>query len=193
MPRILIATLLAMLLSFAAQADNHGAATMERPGVSEAALVTMEAKVTAVDQETREVTLQDAEGNVATITASDRVQNLDQVEVGDLLEVQYYEEVVIQVFGPDEAEPDAAATTAVGKAEPGEKPAAGVIESVAVIATIEAIDKEAGTATLKGPEGNTRTVHPRDPANLDKVAVGDRVLISLTRAFAVQVTEKPQE
>ena len=62
---------------------------------------------------------------------------------------------------------------------------------LSVVATIDAIDKDAETVTLKGPEGNTKTVKVRNPANLEKVAVGDQVMITLTRAVAVDVTEAP--
>jgi hypothetical protein len=41
--------------------------------------------------------------------------------------------------------------------------------------------------TLRGPEGDTETVKARDPANLDRVAVGDLVDITYTEAVAVEV------
>jgi hypothetical protein len=60
-----------------------------------------------------------------------------------------------------------------------------------VVATIEAINKEKETVTLKGPEGKMKTVKVRNPANLEKVAVGDRVMITLTQAVAIDVTGAP--
>jgi ABC-type sulfate/molybdate transport systems ATPase subunit len=62
---------------------------------------------------------------------------------------------------------------------------------LSVVATIDAINKEAETVTLTGPAGTTKTVKVRNPANLEKVAVGDQVMITLTRAVAVDVTEAP--
>ena len=61
------------------------------------------------------------------------------------------------------------------------------------MATIDAIDKAAETVTLKGPAGNSKTVKVNNPANLEKVAVGDRVIIGLTRSIGVEVTETPAE
>jgi hypothetical protein len=93
------------------------------------------------------------------------------------------------VLAPDQAEPKAAAISALETAAPGQKPAGTMSTALSIVATIEAINKDRETVTLKGPEGNTKTVKVRNPANLEKVAVGDRVMITLTRAVAVDVSE----
>ena len=111
--------------------------------------------------------------------------------MGDQVDVAYYESVNIEVLGPDQAEPKAAAISALETAEPGQRPAGTMATELSVVATIDAIDKDAETVTLTGPEGNSRTVKVRNPANLEKVALGDRVMITLTRAVAVDVTEAP--
>jgi len=58
---------------------------------------------------------------------------------------------------------------------------------VSVTATVTAIDKQKGTITLKGPEGKVNTVKVQDPANLDKVSVGDDLMITYTEALAISV------
>jgi hypothetical protein len=75
----------------------------------------------------------------------------------------------------------------VARAKPGEKPAGVVGKEVTANATITAIDKAAKTATLKGEDGKSVTVTPRDPKNLEKVKVGDRLVITYTEAVAVSV------
>ena len=50
-----------------------------------------------------------------------------------------------------------------------------------------------GTVTLKGPQGNSRTMKARDPKNLQKVQVGDLVDITYTEAVAVRVRPSPQK
>jgi hypothetical protein len=175
----------------AAQASEEGGAATERPAIGAASLITLNATVTAVNQETREVTLKGEDGNELAITVGEEVKNLPQVEVGDQVEVAYYESVNVEVLGPEQAEPGATAMSALETAEPGEKPAGTMATELSVVTTIDAINKDAETVTLKGPEGNTKTVKVRNPANLEKVAVGDRVMITLTRAVAVNVTETP--
>ena len=157
--------------------------------MSETSITTMEATVTTINQSTREVTLQGADGNSVSFIADDDVKNLAQVEVGDKLTVEYLEGVSIQVLGP-EAEVSAVVVEKTARAEPGEKPAAAAVSELTVVVVIEAIDKENEEVTLKGPEGNSKTVKVRNPDNLEKVAVGDKVMITYTEAMLVKVTEK---
>ncbi|MGD8617063.1 MAG: hypothetical protein PVI91_15600 [Gammaproteobacteria bacterium] len=190
--RLLITALLALNIGLpAVHATEEGGAVAEKPAVGAANLITLTATVAAVNQETREVTLKDADGNELTIAVGEEVKNLAQVEVGDQVEVAYYESVNIEVLGPEQAERGATAMSALETAEPGQKPAGAMATELSVVATIDAINKEAETVTLTGPEGNTKTVKVRNPANLEEVAVGDQVMITLTRAVAVDVTEAP--
>ena len=174
----------------APMASEAPAAAAEKPSMSETSLSTLEATVTAIDQTTRAVTLQDAEGNSVNIIADDDVKNLAQVEVGDTLTVEYLEGVTVQVVGPDQAEVGAMAVEESGKAAPGEKPAAAAVSEMTVVVVIEAIDKENEQVTLKGPQGNSKIVKGRNPENLKKVVVGDKVIITYTEAIAINGTEK---
>ena len=174
----------------AAPPAKEAAAPQEKPAMKQEALITLEATVTAINQETREVTLQNSEGESITFIASDEVRNLAQVEVGDKLKVEYLEAIEIRVLAPGEAEVGAQQIVSGGRAELGEKPAGGAISETTIVAVIEAIDKENQTATLKGPEGNSKVVKVRNPENLEKVAIGDKVIITYTEAMAVKVTEK---
>lgn len=187
--QLLTTALLALSIGVpAVQASEEGSAAADKPEMGAVSLVTMSATVAAVNQETREVTLKDTDGNEKTIKLGEEVKNLPQVAVGDQVQVAYYESVNIEVLGPQQAEPAAAEMAALETAQPGEKPSGTMARELTVVATIDAINKDNDTVTLKGPEGNTRTVKVRNPDNLEKVAVGDRVMITLSRAIAVDVT-----
>ena len=151
-----------------APAPKEAAAPQAKPGMTEEIIRTTEATVTAINQETRQVTLQNAAGELVTFIAGDEVRNLAQ---GD-------------------AEVGVSSAAAESRAEPGEKPAGAAISETVLVVVIEAINKENETVTLKGPEGNSKTVKVRNPANLDKVAIGDKVQITYTESLAVVVTEK---
>ncbi len=166
------------------------AAEAERPARLDAALLQMQATVTAVNQETREVTLKSEEGETVTITASEDVKNLDQVDVGDKVDVEYLEMVAMEVLPSREVEMAAMTTAAKKVAPPGQKPAKAMVQETTVITVIEAIDKENQLVTLKGPDGNTKTVRARNPANLEKISIGDKVMVTYTTALAITVTEK---
>lgn len=187
--QLLTTALLALSIGVpAVQASEEGSAAADKPEMGAVSLVTMSATVAAVNQETREVTLKDTDGNEKTVKLGEEVKNLPQVAVGDQVQVAYYESVNIEVLGPQQAEPAAAEMAALETAQPGEKPSGTMARELTVVATIDAINKDNDTVTLKGPEGNTRTVKVRNPDNLEKVAVGDRVMITLSRAIAVDVT-----
>jgi Cu/Ag efflux protein CusF len=156
-------------------------------GVVSENLVSTTATVKAVDQKTRHVTLQRADGELVKFRADDSVRNLPQVKVGDEVTVSYYESLAYEVRKSGEVSPGATVAEAAGRAEPGEKPGAAGVRAVTVTATIAAIDKKAMTVTLKDADGELTTVKARDPQKLDRVAVGDIVDITYTEAVAVKV------
>jgi Cu/Ag efflux protein CusF len=63
----------------------------------------------------------------------------------------------------------------------------GAASTVKVRGTVDAVDKEKGTVTLKGPKGRTVTLNVKDPAKLDAIKVGDPVVATYTEAVAFQV------
>lgn len=193
MKKILLALVASLVaLPFAATtalADGHGAT--EKPSMSASRTLTMGAMVEAIDQETREVTLKGPEGEVVTITASPDVRNLSQIEAGDSVLAEVYEEVTIQVFAnPDGLEPDAGEFMAEARAAEGEMPGGAVMDTVVITAVVEEINLETNTFKLRGPEGNVREFAARNPDNLRRAEVGDLVVITITQAMGI-IVERP--
>lgn len=153
------------------------------------AVLEIRARVSAIDHAKRLVTLQDASGEEATFEADAGVQNLAQVKVGDELVGALAESLVLELREPtaEEAAAGASILEVVAKAEPGRRPAGEYVRQIRAVLTIAAIDKTAGTATLRGPAGNLRTIAARDPANLDRVQVGDSVVATYTEALRLEV------
>lgn len=187
--------LLAILLvtfimsSTAVYASGQESVVKGKPGIIEAVVMKLQATVEAIDQDTRKVTLKSPEGKTIIIDVEERVKNLSQVEVGDIVTVEYMEAVSIQVFAEGEIESGVNAAAAEVSAELGQKPAGIEMEELTVVATIEAIDKAQQLVTLKGAAGNSKTVKARNPENLEKVNVGDKVMITYTTVLGISVTE----
>ncbi len=160
------------------------------PKVTRSRLVTLTGTVQAIDVDKRLVTIKGSKGNEITVHVTDAAKNLPQVKVGDQVSVKYYEELALRVVPPGQAAPAPTTTGAVATAKPGEMPGAVAGRETTATVTIEAIDKKAGTATFKGPEGTSHTVKAVDPKNLDLIKVGDQVEITYTEALAVSV-QKP--
>jgi len=143
--------------------------------------------VAAIDQSTRMVTLKTPAGKEFTFKAGPHIQNLAQVEVGDEVKFAYYESLAVRVLKKGEAGSAVGEAGVVTRAETGGKPAGFAMREKTILATIESIDKEAKTATLKVEDGKTVTVTPRDPERLDQVKAGDRLEITRTEEVAVRV------
>jgi hypothetical protein len=166
-------------------------ATETKPGVVFAETTTVHATVEAVDPATREVTLKGPKGKIVTIKAGPEVKNFDQIHVGDVLTARYLESVALVVRKAD-AGPSANESRTVEVAPKGHKPAARIVETKEVTATVEAIDYAARTVTLRGPEGNARTIKV-DPSvkRLNDVKKGDQVVARYTEGLAISVKTPP--
>ena len=151
--------------------------------------VLLTATVEAVDLKTRKVTLRGEQGKVFTVQAGPEVVNLPQVRVGDKVEVEYLESLMVRKA--DQGEIRDENTMIVGTAEPGDKPAGMRITESATSAQIVAIDTVRGSVTLRMPDRSILVVKAREPENLKKVKVGDTIVITYTEALAVSVKPAP--
>ncbi len=169
-----------LLASLSLQAET------ERPSISAVVTDLVTASVTAIDHETREVSLR-ANGGDISFVAGPEVRNLAEVSVGDIVVAEYMEEVNIQVVPGDELEATRAEVVAAARAEEGEMPGAAVIDTAIEVAEVVAIDLEDNTFKLKDADGVITQYDAANPENLRASAVGDMVVTSTTRALAVSV------
>jgi Cu/Ag efflux protein CusF len=148
------------------------------------------ATVKKIDYEKRRVTLALPEGREVELTAGPEARNFDQVKAGDQVRVTYYESLVVQVRQPGEATPGASARVGTGRAEPGAAPGAVAISTATLTTTVRAIDREKQTITIELASGDQQTLPVQNPANLDKVKVGDLLEITLNEALAISVEKQ---
>jgi len=182
----------ALLLPLSAWSGDEQKAS-DKPSISTSHTVQLSAVVEAIDMETRQVTLRGPEGNSRTLTVREDARNLDQVDVGDTVNVEYVQNLTIEVFANDGMEPGTGQLSAVQRAKEGEMPGMAVMDTSIVTATVEAIDIEANTFKLKWPDGEIKEYVARDPENLKKADVGDLVVVSYTEALAVVVEKTASE
>jgi ribosomal 50S subunit-recycling heat shock protein len=161
-------------------------------GEAVVASITLTATVTSINQATREVTIKAEDGQERSFVAGDEVKNLAQVKVGDVVTVDYAEELAYEVRKGGKAV-DVAGAAAVGAAQPGAKPAGVVARQVTVTVLITAIDPKAPSVTFQGPRGNSRTIKVMRPEKLEGVSVGDTVEITYTEALAIRVEAAPKK
>ena len=185
----IVASFLACTVAWA----GEDASMMDKPSFSASQSMVVSALVEAVDQETRVVTLRKSNGEAITFTAGDDVRNLAQVSVGDHLTAEYVETISIMVMAADGLEAEAAEVAAMARAEEGDMPGFAAMDAVVITATVEEINLEANTFKLKGPDGAINEYTARNPQNLERSAVGDLVVMTITSAVAIVVEEKPAE
>ncbi|MEN8162316.1 MAG: hypothetical protein ABFS41_19750 [Myxococcota bacterium] len=155
----------------------------------ETAVRTFQARVGAIDHETRVVTLVNAAGDKLVFRADAAVQNLDQVKVGDVLHGELVEKLLIEArpaTDEEKATPVLAAEAGL-RAQPGEKPAGVFARELKSVFTVASIDKAAGGGELRDAEGGLHFVKARDPSVLDRLKVGDTVVVTYTEALALEV------
>jgi hypothetical protein len=153
--------------------------------LSEAAVIT--AKVVAVDRVDRHVTLRRADGSDVTIEVDHAARNFDQIEIGDQVKVEYFESVALYL-GKHGEKPEATGGLAVARSAKGAKPAGVAVEMVDIAATVQEIDKEKRTVTLKGPHGKLVTIRADKSAKgFDTLEKGDSVHARYTEAIAISV------
>jgi hypothetical protein len=186
------AALVALALSAAALAQERTAAKMH---VEDEILVSVTANVQAIDLEKRELTLKDPLGKTSTVTVDKAVKRLNEVKPGDDVTAKYYVSVAAELREPTKEEKENPIMIAEGmaKSPKGTAPAAGGLRVIKVVATVEGLERPTRMVTLKGPRGNYLSVRARDVNRLEKLRLGDTIVVTFTEALAVAVekAEKP--
>lgn len=166
---------------------------LEKPSFFASQTTTVNAVVQAIDHESRLVTLDLGDDETVTFTASEEARNLDQVNVGDIVNAEYVESLSIEVMANEGMEPGSGEVSAMARSEKGEMPAGVIMDTQIVTATVEEINLEKNTFKLKGPDGEVNEYVARNPDNLRRAAVGDLVVITMTEAVAISVKPGPGE
>ena len=181
------AVMLALGVSTSIQAQDtplHEAMSRE-----EAVLLSVTAKVEAVDLEKREITLKGPLGNVETLTVEKTVKRLDEVKPGDEVTAKYYVSVAAELREPTQQEKEnpIMIVTGAAKAPKSSDPAAAGVRVIQVVATVEGLQRPTRMVTLKGPRGNYLNVRAKDPKRLEKLHLGDTIVVTFTEALAISL------
>jgi Cu/Ag efflux protein CusF len=141
--------------------------------------------VEAIEASSRAVTLRKPDGTVVTTVAGPDVKRFAELKVGDKVTARFYDNVVIRVKQPGEAEGYSAvkSTSPSDQAMPGGTRA----KQVRISATITGVDMATPSITFTGPNGWKYTSRVQDTEALARVKVGDKVEITWTEAVLVGV------
>ncbi len=166
-------------------ADEPAASDKPFIALTETEVVT--AVVTAINHETREVTLTGENGDI-TFVAGEEVQNLDQVQEGDEIVAEYMNQLTLEVMDGEGLEADEGLLEIAERAEQGQLPGMLAGATEVRVFMVEAIDLEDNTFKLRNVDGEVRKFTARNPENLKLADVGDALVATVTTMVAVEVT-----
>jgi len=181
------ACIVALALAAPTFAQQGGVVAGKGPGMAGIAqTVNVQAKITKIDARTREVTLKGPRGHEVTIEAGPEVKNFAKLKVGDTVDVQYVESLVLELKKGGGKPVERTEEKAMTSAKPGETPGAAGGRRVTVVGDVVAVDTAAKIVTVKGPK-RTVDLHVEDPEQLKLIARGDQVQATYTEAAAISV------
>ena len=153
-------------------------------GIGSATVVTIHGKIVSVNRAKKLVTIEGPRGKRVTLHVYNPY-NLAAAKPGEAFVVRFYEIVTIREKRPGESIAAASLEEGVVSAAPEQTPGAVIGKQVQLVATIDAINRDKETVTLKGPDGVVETTSVANPANLRYVKVGDEIVITLTNVVAI--------
>jgi Cu/Ag efflux protein CusF len=148
--------------------------------------VHIQAKIVAIDTASRTVTLQGPNGRTAMILVSDQVPGFDKLKVGDNVDAEYKNALLVtaeKVKGADKGIRERVDTQVYQPASGGYQTA----KQIEVLATVQKIDRKKRTVTLRGAY-QTQTLDVGPDIDLKDLKVGDTVHAVFVSAAAVKIT-----
>jgi hypothetical protein len=157
------------------------------PGVAGAAgTLHLAGKITAINSETREVTLTGEGANQMVVTAGPEVKNFAQLRIGDQVELVIAQALKLELRkGSTAAASRTEQTGRVGSGVEG-RPGGAVGRKVVIMAEVTALDAATQTVTLKGPQ-QSMDLKVADPEQFKGIALGDRVEATYVEAVAMEL------
>lgn len=153
-----------------------------------AAAVTMTAKIYALDQATRQVSLQEPMGKITTMKVGPAVR-LEMLKVGDTVNAQYYRSVGFVASPPGAPVPENEIAAAL--ARPVEVPGGVIGQVTQISATVVAVDVPTNRIDVVNPKGGeVISVTVTDPARqafLPKIRPGDTLTAVISETLAVAI------
>ena len=190
---ILLAALIAAVPVLASAQQAAKAATViekEKGAVTVADAVELQVVVTALDKNTRAVTVQEPHGIVMTFTAGPQIKNFSKIKIGDLVTLSYIAALGLELKKGGGRLRENIESDQTTRTKPGEKPSAGRLRTVNVIADVTAVDAGAGTITLRGPQRSVDLV-VKDKDLLKDVRAGDQVFATYEELTVLSITPTP--
>jgi len=187
------ALLASLATGLAAHAEEAAPAVDDSKSGARAMAVQVEAEVTEIDLETRHVSLRGPDGNVFTVAAPELVIKLEDVKLGDKLVATYIAALEAEVRAPtaeELAEPWLVLEDGAVSADTA-SPGVGTARRIRAVCTIEGMNRELGTVTIKDPRGKLHLIGDVEPEKMSGVTLGQTIVMVFTEALALNLEHVP--
>ena len=182
-----IALIIGLPYAEAAEQKDSGAKN-SKPGAVVVDAVKLSGTVKAMDVVKKTVTVEGSGGRTVVVNAKN-ARNLEQIKVGDKVNLEFVEELALFVRKSD-APPSATDVQVVELAPKGQKPSGLMAETIELTGNVESIDAKKRTIAVKGPAGNVRTLKvDKAVKNFGQIKKGDQVVLRFTEAVALSVVK----
>lgn len=189
---IALACALVVPIAALAQSAKVAAGKASAPGVRMAGgEVEVRAKVVELDMARRTATLRALNGRVTTVDVPAGVKGFDAVRVGDDVVVRYLAAVAAKLEPASKSGiRERVESTVAASGAAGGLPGVGNARTVESLSVITALDRKAGTVTLRGAK-RTVTVQVPEGVDIAKLKVGDEVRAVFVEAAVLSVERAP--
>lgn len=171
----------ASLGTLAGSDDSH-------PYLTASQSLTASAEVVSVDLETRRIELKRESGLVLPYRVAETAYNLDQVEVGDVLDYRFESRISLILVGEADALPKVMEQVSQNRAKPGEMPWSTTETLSVQTAKIVSINLEAHAFQLEWPDGSIEDYTTEEAQILQKASVGDHLVKTQSERLVLSVS-----
>ena len=149
----------------------------------------LQGTITALDTDSREVTVVGQEGNIVTLMAGEEVERFNELEVGDLIKLEYWTYMMAEFRNPSPEEilEPLVVIAEAGKVDLDMPPGAAIGALVKAVVTVEVINRPYMDVVVKGPQGNFVTIPVEDPSLIQTLNVGKVVILTYGEAMALYI------
>ena len=147
------------------------------------------ATISAINPETREVELKDAQGNTRTVVAGPRVQRFDELKVGDAVHATVEITALAELREPTEEEIASLGEAKLGVVRSGQDGplAGGVAESTTSVVMVVGLSLFGNIITVMTVDGDLVDVQAQSEENLKQLRLGDTIVVTYSAAIVASV------
>ena len=172
---------------------QSAAAGEEKPYLTASQSLSASAKVISIDMETRVIELQKEGGRVLPYKLAETAYNMDQVEVGDVVDYSFESRMSLILVGASEALPEVVEKVSQTRAERGEMPRLTAETTRVQTATVVSIDLDSHAFELEWPDGTVEDYTTDETDILKQASVGDHLVKTQSERLVISVSRPKQE